>query len=195
MASAQRLYMTLQSFVNSDIRWRGLDGPQLNLPSQRVTCALMKGIPDLRSDNHVGKNVIPVLLHEIRGEQAGQPVVILTALAWTCIMCWIWKNRQTRKQKTCDEQNPFKQGVTYFALKCGGKELHPNREQIKNSIHNISVVTSASPLNDRKIKRREVANQMHLWNMTFWEDRCNTARRKKLQWNYISYLQILAGLR
>ena len=137
--------MTLQSFVNSDIRWRGLDGPQLNLPSQRVTCALMKGIPDLRSDNHVGKNVIQVLQHEIRGEQAGQPVVILTALAWTCIMCWIWKNRQTRKQKTCDEQNPFKQGVTYFALKCGGKELHPNREQIKNSLHNISVVTCASP--------------------------------------------------
>ena len=96
VASAQRLYMTLQSFVNSDIRWRGLDGPQLNLPSQRVTCALVRGIPHLRSDNHVGNNVIPVLQHGIRGEQEGQPVVILTALAWTCIVCWIWTNRQTR---------------------------------------------------------------------------------------------------
>ena len=145
VASALRLYMTLQSFVNSDIRRRGLDGPQLNLPSQRVMCALTKGIPRLRSDNHVGKNVIPVLQHGIRGEQVGQPVVILTVLAWMCIVCWIWKNRQTRKRKTCDEQNPFKQSVTYFALKCGGKELHPNREQIKNSLHDISVVTSASP--------------------------------------------------
>ena len=81
VASALRLYMTLQSFVNSDIRRRGLDGPQLNLPSQRVTCALIKGIPHLRSDNHVGKNVIPVLQHGIRGEQVGQPVVILTVLA------------------------------------------------------------------------------------------------------------------
>ena len=81
VASALRLYMTLQSFVNSDIRRRGLDGPQLNLPSQRVMCALIKGIPHLRSDNHVGNNVIPVLQHCIRGEQVGQPVVILTALA------------------------------------------------------------------------------------------------------------------
>ena len=61
VASAQQLYVTLQSFVNSDIRWRGLDGPQLNLPAQRVTCALIKGFPRLRSDNHVGNNVIPVL--------------------------------------------------------------------------------------------------------------------------------------
>ena len=81
VASALRLYMTLQSFVNSDIHRRGLDGPILNLPSQRVMCALIKGIPHLRSDNHVGKNVIPVLQHGIRGEQVGQPVVILTVLA------------------------------------------------------------------------------------------------------------------
>ena len=172
VTSALRLYMTLQSFVNSDIRRRGLDGPQLNLPSQRVMCALIKGIPHLRSDNQVGNNAIPVLQHGIRGEQVGQPAVILTALAWTCIVCWIWKNRQTRKRKTCDEQNPFKQSVTYFALKCGGKELHPNRKQIKNSMQYIFTIFQWSPLphplNDRKIKRREVANQMHLRNMTFW---------------------------
>ena len=81
VASAQQLYMTLQSFVNSDIRRRGSDRPQLNLPSQMVTCAMIKGFPHLRSDNHVGKNVIPVLQHGIRGEQVGQPVVILTTLA------------------------------------------------------------------------------------------------------------------
>ena len=57
VASALRLYMTLQSFVNSDIRRRGLDGPQLNLPSQRVTCALIKGIPHLISDNHVNTSI------------------------------------------------------------------------------------------------------------------------------------------
>ena len=50
--------------------------------------------------------------------------------------------------------------MTYFALKCGGKELHPNRGKMNNSVHfsDISIVTSASRSN-RKIKRREVANQ------------------------------------
>ena len=81
VASAQQLYITLQSFVNSDIRRRGSDGPQLNLPSQMVTCAMIKGFPHLRSDNHVRNNVIPVSQHVIRGEQVGQPVVILTTLA------------------------------------------------------------------------------------------------------------------
>ena len=52
--------------------------------------------------------------------------------------------------------------MTYFALKCEGKELHPNRGKMNNSLQYILKIFQLSLpylLNNRKIKRREVANQ------------------------------------
>ena len=62
--------------------------------------------------------------------------------------------------------------VTYFALKSDGEELHLSREQMNYSLQYILKIFQLSPLpyplNDLKIKRREVANKNAFMRDEFW---------------------------
>ena len=174
MASAQQLYITLQSFVNSDIRSRGSDGPQLNLPSQMVTCAMIKGFPHLRSDNHVRNNGNTSITACYKGRTSGAAnintndsclnvhrVLNVEESLNTQVEDW-WR---TESFKAKNEE------MTYFALKCGGKELHPNRGKMNNSLQYILKIFQLSLLphllNNRKINVVKSQIRMHLWNISF----------------------------